>query len=146
MHTLHLPWPERALWANARPHWRAKAKAVASARTAAWASALAVGLRPGCMVRPLLRFQFHPPTKRLPDLSNMPHTAKAAIDGIADALAMDDRAFLCVWPLTFAAPIKGGRVVVTVEDWGRRCLSCQEPLDGAAGEGCASATAHVVAL
>ena len=145
MHTLHLPWPERALWANARPHWRAKAKVVFSARRMACALAYEAGLRPGCMERPLLRFAFHPPDRRSRDLHNMPATTKAHCDGIADALRIDDKHFLCVWPLTFAAPIKGGRVVVTVEDWGRRCLSCQEPLIGAPGEGCASATAHVVA-
>jgi hypothetical protein len=46
----------------------------------------------------------------------MPHTQKAAIDGIALALGIDDKHILVVWPTEFAKPIKGGKVTVTVEN------------------------------
>lgn len=115
---IELPWPGRPLWANHRGSLREKITAPKAARREAWGLALEAGLRGGMMKRPFLRFQFHPPTARLPDLQNMPHTQKAAIDGISDALGMDDKHFLCVWPMAFAEPVKGGKVVVTIEDVG----------------------------
>jgi hypothetical protein len=137
-----LPWPARPLWANWRGRWSIKSRAVADARRDAWITALAAGLSPGKVQRPLLRFAFHPPTKRLPDLSNMPHTQKAAIDGIADALAMDDRHFLCLWPMQFSEPFKGGKVVIEIEDAAKWCPSCRESLDETHGEGCSQPNAH----
>jgi hypothetical protein len=48
-------------------------------------------------------------------MQNMPATMKAQIDGIADAMGVDDRRFRCVWPEVFGARVKGGAVLVTVE-------------------------------
>lgn len=44
----------------------------------------------------------------------MPHTQKAAIDGIADVLRCDDTFIGCQWPIFFAEPVKGGRVVIQI--------------------------------
>lgn len=111
---VNLAWPVRPLWANDRSHWRAKSVAVAKARREAWIAALGADIKRAGIVRPVLIFAFHPPTARLPDLQNMPHTQKAAIDGIADALGMDDKHFLCVWPVAFSEPVKGGLVAVDI--------------------------------
>jgi hypothetical protein len=111
---IDLPWPDRPLWANNRSHWAVKANAVKAARTYAWAAALAAGLRKGAASRPVLAFDFYPPTARLPDMQNMPHTQKAAIDGIADALGIDDRFFVCRWPDNFGSPVRCGLVVLRV--------------------------------
>ena len=54
--------------------------------------------RAGTFKRPRLTFEFHPPPRSRPDCQNLPATQKAAIDGIADALGMDDRLFLCRFP------------------------------------------------
>lgn len=113
---LELAWPARPLWANWRGHWHTRSLHVATARQMTWAKALGAGSKRANITRPILRFQFHPPTKRLPDLQNMPHTMKAHIDGIADALGIDDKHFLCVWPMQFAEPVKGGLVVVTIDN------------------------------
>jgi crossover junction endodeoxyribonuclease RusA len=113
---IELAWPARPLWANWRGKLRDKISAPKAARHAAWATALSAGIKQAGITRPILRFQFHPPTKRLPDLQNMPHTVKAQIDGIADALGIDDKHFLCVWPMQFAEPVKGGKVVVTIDN------------------------------
>lgn len=113
---IELPWPSRALWANYRCHWASKAAAVRSARSAAWASALASGIKQANITRPILRFTAHPPDNRSRDTGNFPHTQKAAVDGIADALGIDDKHFLCVWPMQFAEPVKGGKVVVTIDN------------------------------
>ena len=107
-----LSWPSRALWQNHRSHWAAHARAKRTARREAWALALpAKGIE-----RPYLRFAFHPPDNRSRDLQNMPATQKAAIDGIADALGIDDKHFLIAWPMAFESTVKGGAVVVTIDD------------------------------
>jgi crossover junction endodeoxyribonuclease RusA len=86
------------------------------ARREAHALALEAGVRDLSTQRPLLRFHFHPPDNRKRDLSNMPATQKAAIDGIADAMGVDDAGFLCAWPMTWAEPVEGGAVVIQVSD------------------------------
>lgn len=58
-----------------------------------------------------LRFDFHPPDKRRRDLDNMLASIKAGVDGIADALGVDDQRF-GFW-LSREAPIKGGKIVVS---------------------------------
>lgn len=109
---IRLSWPPRALWQNHRTHWSAEARAKRTARREAWALALpAKGIK-----RPYLRFAFHPPDKRSRDLQNMPATQKAAIDGIADALGIDDKHFLISWPLAFGDVVAGGAVVVTIDE------------------------------
>jgi crossover junction endodeoxyribonuclease RusA len=55
--------------------------------------------------------EFFPPSRR-PDRQNMPGWIKAGIDGIADAMAVNDRRFVPEY--IYSDPIKGGRVVVTV--------------------------------
>jgi crossover junction endodeoxyribonuclease RusA len=117
--TLGLSWPAPALWANSRVHWAQRARAVNAARIEAGFVARAEGVGWLRTTTPRLAFAFHPPDARKRDLSNMPATMKAAIDGIADAMGCDDAGFRCVWPETWAEPVKGGAVVVQVSapDW-----------------------------
>jgi crossover junction endodeoxyribonuclease RusA len=112
---IDLPWPARPLWANWRGHWAEHARAIGVAKQEAWVRSIDAKIKRHNITRPMLRFQFHPPSRRLPDLHNMPHTQKAAIDGIALALGIDDNHILVVWPMEFAKPIKGGKVTVTIE-------------------------------
>jgi crossover junction endodeoxyribonuclease RusA len=115
MKTIELPWPVTALWSNHRTHWRKKAAAKAKSKHDACIIALAAGLRKGTMQPPIyLRFEFHPPDNRKRDLHNMPETQKAAIDGIQDALGIDDSRFVVRWPDAFSAPCKLGKVVVHI--------------------------------
>ena len=59
-----------------------------------------------------LTIVFHPPDKKRRDLDNCLASLKSALDGIADALRVDDSG----WALTItkAAPVPGGRVDVTI--------------------------------
>lgn len=101
-----LPWPPSELSPNARCHWAKKAKAAKSYRLiAAWA---AVGMGPGRTVS----ITFNPPDKRPRDLDNMLASIKSGLDGIAQALGVDDKE----WSLTITkgAPIQGGLVTVEV--------------------------------
>lgn len=114
--TITLPWPACPLWANDRRNRFEKARAIKAARHYAWVATLESGARAAKMTRPKLTFQFHPRGGNLPDLHNMPHTMKAAIDGIADALGINDKHILVVWPMEWSVPVKGGLVTVGIKD------------------------------
>lgn len=112
MNSVTLPWPPKELSPNARVHFRAKAATVKSYRESAyWLTKAA------CMIAPAsggiaLRIDFHPPDKRRRDLDNMLASVKSAIDGVADAMEVDDQRF-GYW-LSREAPVKGGAVIVSV--------------------------------
>lgn len=113
-----LPWPPKPLWQNRRCHWAPRSVAVAKSRTDAYFAALEAGLKrmpTGEGWQHHLSFDFSPPDRRKRDLQNMPATQKAAIDGIADALKVDDATFKIKWPEEFG-PVSdnGGSVLVVV--------------------------------
>jgi len=59
-------------------------------------------------------------------LPNFIARVKPSIDGIADALGIDDTHFENIWPLRFGPVIKGGRVRVCVASdryWQQRLIS-----------------------
>lgn len=56
---------------------------------------------------------FHPPRKGRHDADNLVARMKAALDGVALALGIDDSKFQ-LGAITVAPPIKGGEVVVTI--------------------------------
>lgn len=106
---IELPWPPRELHPNARPHFHVKAKAAKSYRESAyWLTKAA--LPEGGNV---LRIQFLPPDRRRRDLDGMLSSIKSGIDGIADAMEVDDHMF--DFNLSRGAPVKGGKVIVEVE-------------------------------
>jgi crossover junction endodeoxyribonuclease RusA len=74
-----------------------------------------------------LRFEFHPPNNIRRDLHNMPETQKAAIDGIQDALGIDDSRFVVRWPDAFSPPCENGKVVVHVSDSAQVALRGEVP-------------------
>lgn len=113
-----LPWPPKPLWQNRRCHWAQKARTVAQARKDAFYASLEAGLKrmpTGEGWTHHLSFDFCPPDRRKRDLQNMPATQKAAIDGIADALKVDDATFKVRWPEEFGTVAdNGGSVLVVV--------------------------------
>jgi crossover junction endodeoxyribonuclease RusA len=114
---LLLSWPARELWQNSRAHFMAKARATKTARREALILSQQAALhRLQNVVSANLEFEFHPPLRsRATDIQNMPATQKAAIDGIAEALGLDDKVFeQPVWPATFAAKSNPGHVLVRV--------------------------------
>ena len=115
-----LPWPDRRLSPNARIHWRAKAPVTAKARKdAAYLTydAMPMGARE---VRqhfagegPIsYQVTFYPPDHRHRDDDSMIAMLKAARDGIADALGVNDRRFKPHY--FFEEPCKPGRVEVVL--------------------------------
>ena len=109
-----MPWPDGALWQNRRVHWTKRNSATKKARNMAAWQAVEAGLHLHRDTCPRLVFLFHPPDRRARDMQNMPATQKAAIDGIADAMKVDDSKFRCAWPESFSKIEKGGKVVIEV--------------------------------
>lgn len=113
-----LPWPDKGLSPNARLHWARLAKLKAAAREeAAWATKAAIPLRDRQGLAqgedPIdVLLTFTPPDKRPRDRDNMQYAMKAALDGIADALGVDDRRFRPTY--AFVEPAKPGRVEVAL--------------------------------
>lgn len=97
-----LPYPEKVLSPNARAHWAVIARAKKKAREAAsWATISAAGstanLAPyAAQERLAVGIKFYPPDNRRRDVDNALASLKAALDGIADAMGMDDSRFIIV--------------------------------------------------
>lgn len=105
MIVVELSWPPKELSPNYRGHWAPIARAKQSYRSAARlltrsALAKARGYSQFGAVR--LSYEFHPPAARAYDRDNLAARMKAATDGIADALNVNDRGF------HFAPPHIGG--------------------------------------
>ncbi len=109
---ISFPWPPAALTPHAKGSPWPKINATKKYRFDAkvLATMARVPAAPGAR----LVFTFHPP-RRAGDPHNMPGRVKALIDGIADAMGCDDKAFRCAFPETFAEPVKGGAVIVEVQ-------------------------------
>ncbi|WP_016745764.1 hypothetical protein [Rhizorhabdus wittichii] len=108
-----LPWPPKACWPNFRSRtFHAKARDVRKARD--WALLATKADMPKCPLltgRIPLLLTYHPRAQH-PDKDNCLSAAKAYLDGIAEAWAVNDR---CFDPrVVFGARVKGGRVVVTI--------------------------------
>jgi crossover junction endodeoxyribonuclease RusA len=117
MVTIALPWPTGPQWPNRRPHWSVLARHRKAAHKAAWALCMEAGAPKGPAH---LTVTLHPPRK--PGRMNIDgciSANKAAVDGIAQALGVDDSELRISWPVAFSEPVKGGLVVVTVREAGR---------------------------
>lgn len=115
MRDLILPWPSRDLHPNARVHWRVKSKATKAARAAACLLARQAGwaalqLPAG---RLHLWIDFYPPDRRRRDDDGLLASMKAARDGIADALGIDDSRFIS-HPYVRGEVRKGGEVRISI--------------------------------
>jgi len=109
-----LPFPAKPLWPNGRAHWAEKARAVKSHRGWAKVAALAAGVKglpTGFGYG--IDITVYPKTANAIDRDNCVSAAKSYLDGIADALGVDDRTFETP-TITFGKPIKGGLLSVTV--------------------------------
>jgi crossover junction endodeoxyribonuclease RusA len=114
MMTVTLPWPHKDLWPNSRPHWAALARERKKARQAGhWLArgAGASGFKPFQSVTVSLTFV--PPNAIRRDTDGMIGATKGFLDGIADAIGIDDSRWTWAAPI-IAKPEKPGRVVVTI--------------------------------
>ena len=115
---LELPWPAPALSPNARGHWSTLARAKKAYRTRCRAIA-GVGAPLLCeaLQRPPERLEvaliFVPPDRRARDLDNLLAAMKSGLDGLADALGVDDSKWRIKIEMADETT-KGGLVLVEV--------------------------------
>lgn len=112
--TISLPWPSKSLSPNARVHWRRVAEIKKLAKRDAFYATRSVRKDPIEAEAMTARITFSPPDRRARDADNMVSSLKAALDGIAQAIGIDDSK----WNLQLAPisdPVKLGRVTIQLE-------------------------------
>lgn len=110
---LTLPWPPADLSPNSRGHWSKLARAKKAYRAACAWTAKEQGATRIEAERLHLTITFVPPNRRAHDLDNCLARLKSGLDGLADVLGVDDKA----WTLTISkADEVGGMVRVEVRD------------------------------
>jgi crossover junction endodeoxyribonuclease RusA len=110
---LNLPYPAKALWPNGRAHFMAKAREVKKHRAWAWAAAKASPLTSaGDGPLPIRLIVHGKPTGPLPDRDGAVGACKSYLDGISDALGINDRHFAA--PTVEFAPERTSRFVIEV--------------------------------
>lgn len=87
---LFLPWPDRRLSPNAREHWATLARVKKAAKHTAYYTALEAGLGKIETDTLKVKYSFFPPDNRARDLDNIIASLKAAADGLAMAIGVDD--------------------------------------------------------
>lgn len=111
MHKLVFPWPSKELSPNARGHWAIHYKAKKKYRETC--AEIAKDFILPKQERYKVKLTFHTKTKRRPDKDNCIAMMKAGLDGIADAIGIDDSRFDLAEP-EFGTPVKGGAVVIEI--------------------------------
>lgn len=113
---IEIAWPNADLSPNARVHHMALHRVKKTARNDAyWATkyVLPLSWKHDGTSEIILRQVAHPPDRRHYDRDNLDSRLKAARDGIADALGVNDR-LLRPTGIEWGEPIRGGRILITV--------------------------------
>ena len=116
MNAVTIPWPSPVLSPNSRAHWRRVAQAKAQARNATRVFARSNRLRAPDGDGPIaVSIVAHPPTGwRTGDRDNFLARLKAHLDGLAEALGVNDARFR---PSLEIGERRGrGEVVITVQE------------------------------
>ena len=108
---IELPFPPASLSGHNKGKWRAKSGTVLNYRSDACKATLAAGAIAPKDGDIRLSITFYPPNRR-GDRVNFPIRIKPQIDGIADAMKVNDRRFLPSYH--FAEPVTNGKVLVVV--------------------------------
>jgi crossover junction endodeoxyribonuclease RusA len=116
MIAIELPWPPSVLLPNSRTHWSKRAHAAKQCRLTAYALTRQAGIRKGDFDIPgrvKVTLAFAPPDRRRRDLDGMLSSAKNFLDGISDAIGIDDSRFEIA--IRREEPVKGGVVRAELE-------------------------------
>lgn len=115
--TFDLAFPAKGLWQNKSANRYALARLRKASREEGWGASLDANIADikGHDRYTVLIEGYRPTGPGRPhDVHNMPATLKGHIDGIADALCVDDGRFEVDYPSVWAGTVKGGRVTVHV--------------------------------
>lgn len=95
-HELVLPWPSRLLHPNARVHWSEKSGVAKRARSYALAVARAANWHRGVWPEGRLHVWIdgYPADHRRRDADGLLSSLKSSLDGIAEAMGVDDHVFI----------------------------------------------------
>lgn len=107
-----LPYPHKSLWPNGRAHWAERAREAKKLKRDAYYATKAAEIRLGngpVSVHIEVRPKRYGPA---PDRDNCIAAAKHAIDGIADALGINDRHFSA--PTVSISDKRTGHFVITI--------------------------------
>ena len=109
-----VPWPPKQLSPNARVHWAIRSRNAKRYRQLCYLAAQRAGARPAQTEPETVQvcITFHPPDRRRRDWDNLLASIKHGLDGLAQALGVDDRIFRP--RLEVGEPVKGGAVQLEI--------------------------------
>lgn len=110
-----LPWPPTKLSPNARVNWAQKARIAKKYRSDCYFAAHADGIRPLSAKGARLTLKFCPPDRRPRDMDNMIASLKSGLDGLADAMGMNDKDWVYA-AHEVGEPVKHGAVEIHIEE------------------------------
>lgn len=93
MTEIRLPWPPSELSPNSRLHWTKLARAKKIYREVCWAATLDQKARVPQDAKLRTELLFYRPSRREMDHDNLLARMKSGLDGVADALGINDRRF-----------------------------------------------------
>lgn len=117
---IKLPWPPTALSPNSRSHWAASAAVKKKYRQDCLIVTRAqLGVKCNAVL-PVsgdlgLVLEFHPPNHRKFDRDNLLARMKAGLDGMCDALSIDDARFEPITVSLQKKPFRAGYVQVKIQ-------------------------------
>jgi crossover junction endodeoxyribonuclease RusA len=113
---ISLPWPPSELSPNKRQHWTKKSAAVAKYRELCHQTALMQAYRQTLRAAPYrVTILFVAPDRRRYDVDNLLARLKSGLDGVCDALKINDVQFRTI-VIRRAVGIKVGSVDVVIEE------------------------------
>lgn len=112
---IFLPWPDRKLSPNARVHWATLARVKRRAKGDAFWRTREAGLGKIEADSLSVRYVIYPPNRHARDTDNVIASLKAAQDGIAEAIGIDDSKWTTSYRMAGAIE-KGGMIKVEL-DW-----------------------------
>lgn len=110
-----LPWPDKRLSPNSRHHWAQVARAKKAAKRTAHYTVLEAGIGKIDATAVNVKLSFYPPSKRHYDADNLIASHKAALDGIAEAIGVDDSKFII--SATPHGPVEKNGMVKVLLSW-----------------------------
>jgi len=113
LNKITLSWPPKQLNPNARVHYQQKARVVKKYRAECYILTRQSGVELPKTDKIHLFVDFYQPDKRRRDQDNIEASMKAAYDGIADALGVNDNRFV-IHPFVRDEIINGGKVIITI--------------------------------
>jgi crossover junction endodeoxyribonuclease RusA len=113
-----LPYPPRELSPNSRCHWRAKARIGKDYRRTVFYLCREANLSVAFNGKVHIALHFYPPDNRRRDMVTMVASCKFLLDGLAEALKINDERFV-IHPALFIKT--GGEVVVKICENGGIC-------------------------